>query len=168
MSEQAFEYLLNAMEDAGAKDNPVAHHYADKRRAVLDFVTSLRRRLVEVEAAALALSIKVGATVDVSEYSGVQGAKRALDSLLSAPEKPSGPQCVHGAVICQSCGRNQLPVRGTSPTSAAREEPSDRERAEQIAKDVVTRRDGVKCNIVSDTEIEHVLAGMRAAREGKL
>ncbi len=33
-----FEYLLNAMENAAAQDNPSAHGYAGKRQMVLKYV----------------------------------------------------------------------------------------------------------------------------------
>lgn len=45
MSENAFGYLLNSMENAGSKKCPADHGYAERRRAVLDHEQSLRSRL---------------------------------------------------------------------------------------------------------------------------
>lgn len=40
-----FEYLLNAMERAAQEEKPAEHGYAEKRRAVLDFVRDLEGRV---------------------------------------------------------------------------------------------------------------------------
>ena len=40
-----FVYLLNAMERAAQEENPAAHGYAAKRRAVLDYVAAPRLRV---------------------------------------------------------------------------------------------------------------------------
>jgi hypothetical protein len=41
MSTTPFEYLLNAMEHAAAETHPAKHGYAEKRRAVLDYVATV-------------------------------------------------------------------------------------------------------------------------------
>lgn len=45
-----FEYLLNAMEQAGQSSFPAQHGYGAKRKAVLDYVAALRSALAEREA----------------------------------------------------------------------------------------------------------------------
>jgi hypothetical protein len=41
MSDRTFEYLLNAMEHASQADHPDKMGYADKRKAVLEYVAKL-------------------------------------------------------------------------------------------------------------------------------
>ena len=43
-----FHYLLNAMEDAGCENDPSAHLYRPKRRAVLEHVSNLERQSDEL------------------------------------------------------------------------------------------------------------------------
>ena len=45
----AFDYLLNAMENAGSEGDPSGHLYYDKRMAVLDHVATLTARCAELE-----------------------------------------------------------------------------------------------------------------------
>lgn len=44
------EYLLNAMENAGAQDDPSKHDYSGKRKKVLEAIRDLRSRVDSAEA----------------------------------------------------------------------------------------------------------------------
>jgi hypothetical protein len=49
MPDRTFEYMLNAMEYAGQQDDPSAHSYAAKRRAVFAYVANLEQRVAMID-----------------------------------------------------------------------------------------------------------------------
>lgn len=60
LADRQFEYLLNAMENAGAQDNPHEHGYGEKRKAALDYVSALRGTFADgIEAAAREIEILI-------------------------------------------------------------------------------------------------------------
>ncbi len=60
MNTTPFEYLLNAMELAASKEQPAKHGYAEKRRAVLDYVATVARIAEAREEVIVAMRSRVG------------------------------------------------------------------------------------------------------------
>lgn len=48
-NDRSFEYLLNAFEQASQHDQPATQGYAAKRKAVFDYVSTLRAQAMEAE-----------------------------------------------------------------------------------------------------------------------
>lgn len=79
-----FVYILNAMEVASQAENPAEHGYGDKRRAVLDYVASLEKRVTTLRETA------DRATLRADEATAALAASReeARRELLTAHEGP--------------------------------------------------------------------------------
>lgn len=63
-----FEYLLNAMENAGAQDDPHLHGYGDKRKAVLAYVAKLEAPRSPAQPDAVELLRELVAIQDAAEH----------------------------------------------------------------------------------------------------